>query len=241
MYRCLDCKAVFENRPNYCDCGNDTFEEFHQSAAPQYNNMNTSSIKPTVKKTYDFKEILSYSIFAICIILSIFAWIFIGKDASKPKSQDAPQQEANSVVASNIPDINTIWDNTIPTYKQQNEMPSEQSGPKQLLNKKMQSLSSEMTTYVITIGQTFVSVWPRGSVVGDGSCEVEFSINKDGKIIDKKIIKASKNKTLDDSISIMLENVTQTPTKPPADYQGENIIMAFSILHKEFKVYYPHY
>lgn len=246
MYRCIECKTVFENKPEYCDCGNDTFEAVvYQSSVPQQNNVQFSSSSsaqnPLPKKTYNPKEIISIVIFSICIILSIFAWIFVGNDASGQRSsRDLSQQGVNEVSTSNIPDINDIWDATLPTYKQQSGQPVEQAQPNGLLNKKMATLSPEMTNYVLILGQTFVAAWPRGSVVGDGSCEIEFSIDKDGRVVNKKIYKASNNKTLDDSVSIMMENITQTSI-PPADYQGENIIMAFSILHREFKVFYPHY
>ena len=27
MYRCTECHAEYENLPDFCDCGNDSFEE----------------------------------------------------------------------------------------------------------------------------------------------------------------------------------------------------------------------
>lgn len=244
MYRCIECKAVFETKLDYCDCGNDEFEEFYNAAPPvqqQSFSQETQNLPPVAKKVYNFKEIASMAIFTICIILSIFAWIFVGRDASGQKnSHNSSQQGAGSTINYNIPDINDIWDNTLPTAQEQHGVPTEAPKPKELLNSKMNTLSSQMTTYVLTLGQTFVSTWPRGTVVGDGACEIEFAVGRDGKVIDKKIYKASNNKTLDDSVAIMMENVTQV-TPPPPDYHGENIIMAFSIQHREFKVYYPHY
>lgn len=238
MYRCLECKTAFEYKPNYCECGNDTFEEAYE--APRQQQYTNPSPSPTKKKVYNVKEIASMAIFAICIILSILAWVFIGKDASKISKGADTQQGTDSVSTSNIPDINSIWDNTLPAYAVQAGKSAIKAKTKVLLNSKMKSLSSAMRSYVLTLGKTFVGAWPKGTVVGDGSCEIEFSVDKDGRIVDKKIYKASKNKTLDDSVALMMENVTQTEV-PPADYKGESIIMAFSIQHREFKVYYPHY
>lgn len=243
MFRCIECKAVFANKIDYCDCGNDEFEEFYEAPPVQqsYNHSTQQNSVQTAKKPPNVKEIISNIIFAICIILSIFAWIFVGKDAAgQNSSHSLSQQTTDSALTSNIPDINDIWDNTLPTSQEQKEIPTEAAKPKEFLNSKMTTLSSQMTTYVLTLGQTFVSTWPRGTVVGDGACEIEFSVGRDGKVIDKKIYKPSNNKTLDDSVALMMENVTQV-TPPPPDYHGENIVMAFSIQHREFKVYYPHY
>ena len=27
MFKCKECGSEFDNKPDYCDCGNDTFEE----------------------------------------------------------------------------------------------------------------------------------------------------------------------------------------------------------------------
>lgn len=245
MYRCLECKAVFEYKQDYCDCGNDTFEQIpgEQPAHQQSYAANMQNHPRAVKKTHNIKEIISIAIFIVCIILSILAWIFVGNGASVSKSDisNTSEQNIDAIAPSSIPDIEQVWDSTPPAFQKQIGDPVAQPASTQLLNTRMANMSPDLTNYIVVLGQTFVSAWPRGEVVGDGSCEVEFSINSgDGRIINKKIHKASNNKTLDDSISIMLENVTQTSI-PPQTYHGEKIIMAFSILHREFKVYYPHY
>ena len=33
MYRCTECYAEYEEFPEYCDCGNDTFEEVYGADA----------------------------------------------------------------------------------------------------------------------------------------------------------------------------------------------------------------
>ena len=37
MYKCTECNAIFEECPDYCDCGNDIFEEItnNNSVLPQ--------------------------------------------------------------------------------------------------------------------------------------------------------------------------------------------------------------
>ena len=37
MFRCTDCGKEYETRPDYCECGNDNFDEVGSFAAePQY-------------------------------------------------------------------------------------------------------------------------------------------------------------------------------------------------------------
>ena len=249
MFRCIECNAVFNEKPDYCDCGNDTFENLYvQSVPPQpqmqpqqnqyYYTEPVASVAPPKKA--DIKQILSYVVFGICIVLSLFVWIFIGNGSSSGKSQ-ANNTDIDQSNDSSIPGINQVWDSTPPKSQKQIGVKAP-SAPKNsaILNSRMSTLSSEMRTYVVTLGQTFVASWARGSVVGDGTCEIEFRIDNEGRIIDKKILKPSNNTTMDDSIKLMLENVTNV-TNPPGDYQGERIIMAFGIQNRAFKVYYPKY
>lgn len=62
MFICTECKMQYETKPNYCNCGNNLFEE----------NGNTAISEPK-----DIKETLSILIFAICIIFAVLVW-FIG-------------------------------------------------------------------------------------------------------------------------------------------------------------------
>ena len=34
MFRCKECGSEFDIKPDYCDCGNDTFEEIVEKAEP---------------------------------------------------------------------------------------------------------------------------------------------------------------------------------------------------------------
>ncbi len=256
MYRCLECNAVYNVKPDYCECGNDTFEEAVTSASPQYQQMQlqpqvqpqqqqyyqeqqVAQVKP--KKPMTTQEMISKAIFAICIILSIFAWVFIGKDSASVKKPPVTYDETGNVVSVKIPNINEVWDSTPPAAQKQIGVKAP-AAPQNIavLNARMSTLSKEMTTYVVSLGQTFVASWARGAVVGDGSCEIEFRIDTNGKIKDKKILKASNNTSMDDSVKLMLENVTQV-NPPPSDYKGERIVMAFSIQNRAFKVFYPQY
>ncbi len=245
MYRCLECNTVFNIKPDYCDCGNDTFDSVQANPLPTQDSQVYYSEPATVqvpvnKKPTDIKALTSNIIFGLCILLSILAWLFIGNNSSSSSSKGT-DSDINASSGSHIPDISQVWDSTPPAVQKQIgiKLPTEVKKVP-ILNSRMATLGPEMRTYVLSLGQTFVSNWPRGSVVGDGSCEIEFIVDTTGKINGKKILKPSNNSTMDESIKLMLENVTQV-NPPPAEYQEEKIIMAFSIQNRAFKVYYPQY
>lgn len=69
-FRCKHCKLEYSKSPDYCNCGNNLFEEIFVNS-------------PFIGKHHKVKEFLNASdifstlIFIICIILSVLAWNFI--------------------------------------------------------------------------------------------------------------------------------------------------------------------
>ena len=97
MYKCSECGKTFNQKPDYCDCGNDTFEIIAENnppkAAPSYirsAQQNTVS-KSSVQGSIDKKSVL---ILALCIILSIISLLFIdiGPDEDKTTSENKSKQ-----------------------------------------------------------------------------------------------------------------------------------------------------
>lgn len=43
MYRCTECKEEFKEKPEYCTCGNDEFEEFTAPPVKGLNHFRKSS------------------------------------------------------------------------------------------------------------------------------------------------------------------------------------------------------
>ena len=94
MYKCTDCGQEFDTKPEYCDCGNNIFEEI--------------IAEKKVKRAVKFKQtksnikfdILSWIIFGLCIILSIFVWIFIGNGEDAAEHSEKPKEHVE------IPPIN---------------------------------------------------------------------------------------------------------------------------------------
>lgn len=105
MFKCTDCGQEFETKPDYCDCGNDLFEEMIEKPAPQSSHTFTPRQRTTGKPV----DVPSVIIFSICIILSILSWIFIGRDSGKP---EIPATTPTKQKVVNIPSIDKLWKDT---------------------------------------------------------------------------------------------------------------------------------
>lgn len=106
MYRCRECKAEYNEKIEYCDCGNNTFDYIEDTKQPA---------KKQEKKPITLEqksEIVSRIFFALCIILSILVWMIpVGKTPAKKQ----PVKPKTATVK-NIPNIDKIWDDT-PLYQ----------------------------------------------------------------------------------------------------------------------------
>ncbi len=105
MFKCTDCGQEFEIKPDYCDCGNDLFEEIVKNQAPQPSYAFTPRTQ-TTRKPVDLPSLI---IFSICIVLSILSWIFIGRDNGKPEPPSTPHPPQKVV---SIPSIDKLWKDT---------------------------------------------------------------------------------------------------------------------------------
>ena len=98
MYRCDICNAEYKIKPDYCDCGNDTFTYIED-------------IKEKPLKAFPTKQVLSAVIFIICILLSFLVWETGSKTPEQKTVQKSITKEKTSI---QIPDIEEIWDSTPP-------------------------------------------------------------------------------------------------------------------------------
>ena len=127
MFKCSECGVEYEVKPDYCECGNDTFEEIipkaqtHSASAPEQVVVKESETTKIPKlnsknlevkraseppKNYDF---VSWALFLFCIILSIVV-LFVGNDKDDVKSDSTVKKE--QTIVQNIPSVDTFWDNT---------------------------------------------------------------------------------------------------------------------------------
>jgi len=103
MYKCSECGMEYKIKPDYCDCGNDTFIGIIKEE--KETKKHTAVIQNSI-----LKENMPSIIFLIfCIILSFLILFFIGNPKEQIKKETKKQEKIN-----NIPDIDDIWNDEIP-------------------------------------------------------------------------------------------------------------------------------
>ena len=135
MYKCTECGLEFENKPDYCDCGNDEFVlTMHDKAVIDTHELVQENIKSIESKAvasekFSVNDIppsyrvekesiklninpLAMSVFIICILLSIWI-IFVWNPA--PKTTEKVSQVVEQVENKAIPSIDKLWKESVPT------------------------------------------------------------------------------------------------------------------------------
>ena len=147
MYRCKECGAEYEEKPDYCDCGNDEFEVIGVNVSAEVNNPEPTvkqvevkqetfvEEKPkvqsaatmnfnnsTTKNSYIPKRTISidpfsFSIFGLCIILSLYV-IFFAWNGSVSDNESVTETKTETTTK-NIPSVDKIWNNALPVEKKE--------------------------------------------------------------------------------------------------------------------------
>ena len=122
MYKCSECGKLFNQKPDYCDCGNDTFIHIADTNSPKnainaansyqnqnrrysYNNSRTYNTTQQSSRRFDNKSII---IFLICILFSIF-FLFFVNTGNKEQTQNTKIVNKPKVLHTKIPTIDEIW------------------------------------------------------------------------------------------------------------------------------------
>lgn len=190
MFRCTVCQRLYTTKVKYCDCGNDEFV-FENENIPVQNSRKVS-----------LTDFVSLLIFILCIILSILILFFYNPVKSRRQHQAKPKPSVSAEI-SNIPDIDSIWNDT-PAYT-----PVEEGGTTIDVYKK--SLQNMLNS----------NIQPK-QFNGSGHCEIEFTVTADGKLVNRKIFKDTGSNEFNNIIVKMLKN-TDGHRIPPSDYLGEPI------------------
>ena len=129
MFRCKECQMEYEIKPDYCDCGNDTFDEILpekpviSESQPKKIKFEKPVLTPKekVRKPINTKiDAYAVIIFALCILMSFVVIFFIGN----PKETSIENKTQEVKTLKNIPSIEGFWDNT--PVKTVEEKPAEQ-------------------------------------------------------------------------------------------------------------------
>ena len=240
MFRCTECNAEYTQCPDFCDCGNDTFEEFYgeefdERPAPRQKRkepeLSPEEIAELEEEKRDRKKaLITIGASLLLSIIILFCPPYMEKRTEKVKQQ---------AIAANIkvPDVNSYWDNTLPYPTRKTD--SYYKLP--LLNNQFGSISVKLKKYLGKVGNQFNRYWEPSLVKGSGECRVTFTIDKEGNLDQKytRITDRSNNESLDDSVLLLLSKLNSFDI-PPSDYKGERIIIAFKKDESGIsKVYYP--
>ncbi len=95
--------------------------------------------------------------------------------------------------------------------------------------------SKEMLKYKGDLRAALFSKFALGGIQGSGSCEIQFSVDKSGKLINRKFTQESSNKTLNDTVYYMLMSLPRF-NPPPQEYNGTPIQMKFSIYNGNYEI-----
>ena len=219
MFKCLECQTVYKNKVDYCECGNNSFEEIPDPVPQKSEEVVSSKPKEVVEvqapavKTITVGEMLSYVIFGACCLFS-FAYVFFlgpepAKTVEKPKVKDEK-------LVKEIPSIDEIWNDT-PAYTV--------------------SANVSMDTYKSELLDLLMQNFSLPKFDGDGSCEIEFTIDSAGRLKNKKLIRNSANKPLENSAKKMLTAVKRV-AQPPLTYEGTPFRLEFYEHNNEYQLRY---
>lgn len=205
MFKCSECKRVYKDRVDYCDCGNNIFEEIQ---APPENQPAPESEKPAFPEHAARPilpvNLLSIIVFSACCIFSLCFVLFAGP---KNKIQETPPTTKQKAVVREIPAIDKIWDDTPAYFVQPNA-------------------SGGWESYQAGLINSLLSKFELAKFEGGGTCDVEFVLDKHGNIKKKKLYQNSANKPLLAAAKKMLSSV-RSYNPPPLDYDGHTITLEF--------------
>ena len=131
MYKCSECGAEYEIKPDYCDCGNDTFVETEQLKPKQNfeNNNNTNfkteipKIKLSANKSAEISkptDFISLGIFMFFIIISLVVVFYPVKETQTQQLQDKTISAQTDI--QEIPSVETFWDNSVEEVIQEDKV-----------------------------------------------------------------------------------------------------------------------
>lgn len=242
MYRCTECNTEYEVCPDFCECGNDTFEEIQDVNDVQEEYYERPVKKKKVKKispeeaaelreeALDKKKAMITV--GVSLILCFIILFLPPHRAKKIKKQSVAVENPRD---SKIIDVDSYWDSSLPSHSRKKDPYANLP----VLNASLGSISSDMREYLKHVGSEYNRLWDRAGVTEEGECRIVFTINKDGVLELNKMMVASNKKSLDDSVLLLISKIKSFDV-PPDDYKGQKIIIAFAInADGSNKVYFP--
>ena len=196
MFRCKDCKTIYKNKVDYCECGNNIFEEIPDEPVMTQAVEENYDIVP--KKKLLPIELMSIVVFLICCIFSLFFVLFLGPEPTKRIKAPVKKEK---VVVKNFPSsIEKIWDST-PAYTLE------------------PATNQDLNLYKDGLRKFLLSNFNIGELEGSGACDVSFILDRHGNLKKKKLYQNTANKPLLDTAKRMLSK-SKIYNAPPKTYDG---------------------
>lgn len=260
MFRCSECGCEYSQKPDFCECGNDIFEEIIVENKSEKRNKFTS---------LDKLAVLSWLIFIFCIALSVIVLLFFPKiDTIQSPNTTVKQTKTTKF----IPDINTFWidykpqepiieniepENVVlpkkvdivpkkqtplpvktqqaPTAKQQPKPAAKKTTTPTVGKSQTTTYSYEVIQYRTALRQRLFSNLNLYKIEGSGTCGITFAVDENGKLINRNFTFQSDNKTVNDEVYNML---MRTPkfTPPPESYANKQVKMIFKLSSDSYEI-----
>jgi len=243
MYRCTECNAEYEVKPDFCECGNDTFVKVSDSSETIDETYNRTPVKKKPVKKISAQEAAELEEEAldkkkamVTIGISILICIIIlFLPPHRAKKVQKPVSTAENPVNSKIISVDSYWDSSLPSKSRKKDPYANLP----VLNASLGSISSDLKQYLQHVGSEYNRMWDRANIKEAGECRIVFTINKEGVLELNKMLVASNKRSLDDSVLLLISRVKSFDV-PPDDYKGQKIIIAFTINPDgSNKVYFP--
>lgn len=258
MYRCTECNTEYTECPDFCDCGNDQFEEIsdnseyeEEESVQEYageEELIPPSAPPVKKKRkmtpqeaeeyFEEQKEKKKSIIAACIfVFFTLLAIFVFPPHVKPKMEVVKEKVAKENIK--IPSVDAYWNDALPSaFKKDDKFAN-----LPVLNKSFGSISPVLREYLGYIGKEFDRKWDKSMIQPEEdknySTTVVFTINKEGLMDVKRIVQKSHNDSLDNSVSLAITNMGSVEI-PPDDYKGEKVYITFNYdKNKNTYIKYP--
>ncbi|MCD8378029.1 MAG: TonB C-terminal domain-containing protein [Candidatus Gastranaerophilales bacterium] len=101
---------------------------------------------------------------------------------------------------------------------------------------KSQAAKKEAFQYKVNLRNALFSRLSPSAIQGSGKCGIQFSVNSDGKLINRAFTFQSENKTLNDEVyKMMMRMPLYSP--PPDSYKGEIIKITFEFNNGSYEVH----
>ena len=265
MYRCKECKTEYKEKVEYCECGNNTFDYIEDKipAKKEKAPLSLEQKSELVSRIFFvFCIILSIIIWSIPIgntsakkqkntqeknkttinkTIPNINKIWNDTPAYQPKKQEQ-QSEVTSqkpIPLTSTPvdyarRVKTSQANSTPKIKESQFLPHNNI-PKEPQKPIYNPNSIEMLRYKNNLRAVLFSKFAVGSIQGSGECSIQFSVDKSGKLINRKFTKESSNKGLNDTVYYMMMSLPKF-SPPPDEYNGEIIKMNFKINNGDYEI-----